>query len=275
MNIKEEFNLPKLTLEKYLENPTGLKNNSVMRLKDVRDSLDIRYSKLTANKKIKMKVYKYKKDWLFLHFLVPSESYDLNYDVVLRIPVNEIKLKDCEFKAFSNSPSFVYTYAYTFNLRNVLITEFKDKFAKEVLLKEPIQKNYYNIISYEKSIYYAILFLLTHYENVSEIERKADKIKDIDVLKIKLKSDEEKLAEYSRKRKRHQYLKKHDVRVAFADKMKKEKAREEKKLEKLGIKQDKPDYVIKGKEKKTGSSKFKKKISGKSKIKGTVKSKKR
>lgn len=275
MNIKEEFNLPKLTLEKYLENPTGLKNNSVMRLKDVRDSLDIRYSKLTANKKIKMKIYKYKKDWLFLHFLVPSESYDLNYDVVLRIPANEVKLKDCEFKAFSNSPSFVYTYAYTFNLRNVLITEFKDKFAKEVLLKEPIQKNYYNIISYEKSIYYAILFLLTHYENVSEIERKADKIKDIDVLKIKLKSDEEKLAEYSRKRKRHQYLKKHDVRVAFADKMKKEKAREEKRLEKLGIRQDKPDYVIKGKEKKTGSSHLKKKISGKSKIKGTVKSKKR
>ena len=79
----------------------------------------------------------------------------------------------------------------------------------------------------------------------------------------------------ARKRKRHQYLKKHDVRVAFADKMKKEKAREEKRLEKLGIKQDKPDNVIKVKEKKTVSSKFKKKISGKSKIKGTVKSKKR
>ena len=61
MNIEEEFNLPKLTLEKYLENPTGLKNNSVMRLKDVRDSLDIRYSKLTANKKIKMKIYNLKK----------------------------------------------------------------------------------------------------------------------------------------------------------------------------------------------------------------------
>ena len=258
--ILQEISTPTtgLTLEQYLVNPTRMPNPAVLNLSSVRKALDLRYDKvIEEHPKFKLDVYKKGNDILYVHMKIPSESFDLNYDVVIELPnISGTVIRDSTFRVFNNTPSFLYTYTYVYNLYNLLIDDFKSLYNKEALTKEPVMKNYIKIISYEKSLYYAITYLLSHYETVDELAKKASKVSLLNNLKSKLKSDEEKLVEYHRKQKLHrEKIKKEKSKPNHKNDIKEnEKVSSDKRV-------DSTKHVIKGKTK----------IRGKAKIKGRIK----
>lgn len=278
MNIDSIPDSLPLTLGQYLENPTGTKYNSFMNLSMVRDTLDERYLRLQKEgTKVELKFYKKDSNTIYVHALVPSESYKLKYDVVLEVKMDGNLLKNQMFRVFSNSPSFVYTYAYVFNIHGLLIDELTNKYEKEVLTKQPVQKNYYKVISYEKSLYFAITYLLSEYQYTSDIDKEAKtlkKEKESNVLFNSISTDKEKQDEYQRKRKRDQYLKKHDASRAMAELMKKDAMKRQRQKEKFyGNTVPNKNDITRTKPTSGSSHKVtpKSKIKGKSKISGKAK----
>ena len=97
-----------LTLEQYLVNPTRMPNPAVLNLASIRKALDLRYDAvIEKHPRFKLNVYKKGNDILFIHIKIPSESYDLNYDVVLELANISGTLRDSTFRVYNNTPSFL------------------------------------------------------------------------------------------------------------------------------------------------------------------------
>jgi hypothetical protein len=158
------FALP--TLKEFLDNPMGKGSTAIPNRQLIKDDLNKRYKELTKKKKISHKVYKRGDDYYF-HMKIPSESErDNTYDVVLLFTIEDDKdLKYDNFlnryyvKFFSNCPSFTYTFAQVFNQYGFLIKELGGKYNNIVLNNEPIIRNPGQIVSFEKSIYFAALYV--------------------------------------------------------------------------------------------------------------------
>jgi hypothetical protein len=124
-----------------------------------------------------------------VHFKVPSETvHNFFYDVLLELDRSggAAKFEDCHVKVFSNCPSFVYTYAHVFYTMKdpdtgkdgMIIDKFNQKIPKERLLvkgsektlpKEsltdaPTTRNPANLNLPDKSIYYAIFYLIDEFD---------------------------------------------------------------------------------------------------------------
>ena len=106
-------------------------------------------------------------DLYFLRIRVASESAKgVWYDVVLQFFIDDelksrnIALNNYYVKFFSNSPGFVYKYAYLYHQNDMLVEVLADKYPKEVLTKEPNKTNAERKMGYDKSIYYACRYVL-------------------------------------------------------------------------------------------------------------------
>lgn len=233
-----------LTLENYITNPTKNKGNLFLNLKSVKRDLDSRYDNLIKNKENDFEIKVYKKDKvLYVYIKEPSETYDMSYDIVFEFDSsNNIGINKCPLKTFSNCPSFAFTYGYVFNNLNLLIDNLKDKYSKDILKRLPYQRNYYEIVNIEKSLYFAIRFLLDNYGNIDDLVEASTK------LPIKFFSSMDTV----------------DKKIALNKKLQREK-RKEKQKEKKKIKrnesrkkysskdrEEKNNHIIKPKEKITG-----------------------
>lgn len=103
--------------------------------------------------------------WYF-HIKVPSESQNkVEYDVVIRFFTNsdtykkETHLRNYYIQFFSNSPSFIYQYAYVYKQKGYLIEKLYNKMDSEFLDTPPTKTNKDENLSYDKSIYFAVRFL--------------------------------------------------------------------------------------------------------------------
>lgn len=107
-------------------------------------------------------------DNYLLHIKVKSESSSRYYDVVLLFFTDDEKIKkDISFrnyytKFFSNSPSFIYQYAVLYKEQGVLIDMLYDKMDQNYADVKPTKTNPTNKVSYDKSIYMACRFMLSH-----------------------------------------------------------------------------------------------------------------
>jgi hypothetical protein len=155
---------PLPTLKEFLDNPMGKGSMAIPNRQMIKDDLSKRYDKLKKKKKFEINVYKAQDEYYF-HILVPSESErDNTYDVVLYFTYdenNEYKydnfLNRYFIKFFSNCPSFTYTFAYVFNQYGFLVEGLRGKYKDEVIDQGPIVRNPGEIVSFEKSIYFACL----------------------------------------------------------------------------------------------------------------------
>lgn len=190
-----------ITMKNLLQNPSGTQSAYFARRDLIIANLEDRYYNLVKTKNINVDIYKDKGDYFF-HLKVPSEKFteDLEYDVVLQfIPIGgstgELTISNYAIKMFSNSPNFMFTYAYVFNNDGVLVDFTKKKLSEQCLKDEPKVKNPLHSYGFEKSVYFSLLYLkekrLT-YKNSLAIAKKLD-IKGI--LK-KIDSSEDKLKEY-------------------------------------------------------------------------------
>ena len=109
-------------------------------------------------------------DSYYFHIKIPSDSSakqgtKMEYDVVIRFFSEdpEIKsqnnLQNYYIQFYSNSPSFIYQYAYLYNTNGYLIKELYSKTDQENINKPPEKTNSKMEMSYDKSIYFACRYL--------------------------------------------------------------------------------------------------------------------
>lgn len=193
------------TLREFVDNPMGKGSNAIPSRQVIKDDLKRRLDKILEKKKIGLTIYT-KNNEYFFHFIIPSEDLRRNntYDVVLHFfPDSESSGKNLNnylVRFFSNSPSFTYTYAYAFNLNGLFVEELEHKFEETVFENPPVTRNPGEIISYEKTIFFACTYLLenTKYLTKSTIELIsktynetdfAKKIRNTDKIEIEIKRE--------------------------------------------------------------------------------------
>lgn len=158
-----------MTIKNYLDNPAGVGAASTPNRDLVRGDYQKRFEVLLRNKSDQFFGWTYKdREDYFIHVVVPSEDKERNntYDVVIKFTPpdaqyskNSSSIKDYNIQIFSNSPSFTYTYAYVFDKEKLLVPELKDKYKIETF-DPPTTRNPYEGISYEKSTFMAIMYIL-------------------------------------------------------------------------------------------------------------------
>lgn len=178
-------------IKDFIENPMGKGSNAIPSRVFVKKDFIYRYHKLIVHKEksklIAVKVYKDKDDY-FIHVTIPSEGEGRKntYDVVLHFIAKDEDMEE-DFKSdkninryfvkfFSNNPSFVFTYAYAFNINNMFVKELGDRYHNVVLSSPPVQRNTAEIISYEKSIFFACYHLLENNKYLNKVVLDAEAI---------------------------------------------------------------------------------------------------
>jgi hypothetical protein len=214
-----------LTLSDFLQNPSGKGSGMVASREIIIKSMTEKFQKLMKkiNGKLIHEIYKVGDNYVF-YFKIPSESFDkLYYDVVLEFsPVDEQAKKDgklinYQVHFFSNSPSFTFTYAYVVYNTGMMVDRLVDKFDNMAIKNNPSTRNPVEVLGFEKTCYFAALFIKEHDLNTkSIIDEKATKWDENKFIKS-IASDHDKLAEY-------QIYKRRDT-----DKIKREKKKEAKK----------------------------------------------
>lgn len=108
----------------------------------------------------------------FYHIKVPSESQksstlgQYEYDVIIRFFTSDASLQKANnlrgyyVQFFSNSPSFMYTYAYVYKKAGYLIEALYNKLDPDYIDVPPTKTNPNLKKSYDKSIYFACRFLV-------------------------------------------------------------------------------------------------------------------
>lgn len=159
-----------MTAEGYIHNPGGSGSAATANRQLVKTDYTQRFFKLINDKKdlFMGNVYKDGQDY-FIHIVIPSESdgKQNTYDVVIKF-IDAAKktsgsIKDCNIQVFSNAQSFIYTYAYVYDKEKLLVDELRDKFNDETF-QPPETRNPYETISYEKTLFMSILYILNNPE---------------------------------------------------------------------------------------------------------------
>lgn len=134
--------------------------------KDV--TYETKYRSMVAGDRIKYNGFCEVEDSFYLHVKIPSESQkdgNYMYDVVIRFftdnpeVAREKHLRNYFIQFFSNSPSFMYQYAYLYNKEGFLIEALYDKLDPDYIDTPPEKTNKNMVMGYDKSIYFACKFL--------------------------------------------------------------------------------------------------------------------
>jgi hypothetical protein len=219
-----------MTLNQLLINPTGPYSSLFSRRDRIITELEDRFQKILSRVKgkIEYKIYKVDKHYLF-HLKVPSETLeDLFYDVCIEfyppdeLTENDNSLISYNIKLFSNALNFTFTYTYVMNQFNLLIDALKEKCNDKALKQPPRVRNPIESLGFEKSCYFAALYIKENrLLNKAEID-KILAIWDRKSFLAKIKTDNSKILEYNKLKKRLQEEKKAD-RKKMAKKIVKKK----------------------------------------------------
>lgn len=193
-----------LTLSEFLQNPSGKGSGMVASRELIVKSLTEKYYKLLkkSDGKLPHTIYKAGENYIF-HFKIPSETYDkLYYDTVLEFsPVDDQSKKDTkiinyQIHFFSNSPAFVFTYAYVVYHSNMMVDRLMEKFANEAINHAPTVRNPVEVLGFEKSCYWAAMFIKENDLNTKSImDERLSSWNEGSFIKS-IASDHDKLAEY-------------------------------------------------------------------------------
>jgi hypothetical protein len=214
-------NIEPLNLKQLLTNPTGKYSAYMSARYKIIEDLNYRYNKLLSTyQKFKFDVYKVKNTYLFW-FKIPSEKYDLYYDVFIQFnptleSKDDLNINNYILNLFSNSPSFMFTYTYVLNNNGMIVDLLKNKCSKEALTKEPSIRNPVEVYGFEKSCYFACKYISDNkliYKHVLEQNKKKF---DKELLK-KCKTQEDKLIEYNKIKKEYTLKRQEDKKELQKD----------------------------------------------------------
>lgn len=156
----------KISIRQMVDNPTGKGSGYVAARFRIKQSLNSVYVKnLRNHRKIFFAMpYVYPDGKVLYWVKVPSESYKLNrvsYDCLIEISNDtsrRFSLRPAKF--FSNAPSFIFTYAYVFNKKGLMIDFIKGRLPQECLNVAPKVRNPIESLGYDKILYQALRYLL-------------------------------------------------------------------------------------------------------------------
>lgn len=215
-------------IKDFIDNPMGKGSTAITNRQLIKDDLNKRYKKILKTKKIDLNIYKDNDEYYF-HFKIPSESERNNtYDVVLNFVMDDEDFKFDNFlnryylKFFSNCPSFIFTYAYAFNLYGMFIEHLENKYDKKVLEDDPVIRNPGEIINYEKSIYFACTYIMENKKYLNKmilntIAKPFNKnefnklIRNYDTISLEIKKEDNKVKE--EKEKKENEIKEHNKKA--------------------------------------------------------------
>lgn len=149
-----------MNMLEYLQNPYG--KGAAFASKQIIEDYKDQYSKLVT--KFEYKVYKNQNHAIF-HIVVPSKSNEnYNYDVILEFDLDKLKpeevdIYNLDFTVFSNCPSFIFTYANIFYREKMICKWLLNKYNPEVKKRLATQRNRFDVIGAERSLYLALLFI--------------------------------------------------------------------------------------------------------------------
>ena len=139
-------------------------------LSSAKRALDEQYVQLYT--KMSVKWYILDDKYYIAHVKVPSKSKErLWYDVLLEFDIDTMRdnhtstINNANVRVFSNCPSFAYTYAHVFNINGDLIDWTRNKYPRDIITKRPEVRNASSIVSYERSLYFAIRYVLSNGRN--------------------------------------------------------------------------------------------------------------
>jgi hypothetical protein len=196
-----------MTMTQLIQNPTGPYSAYFARRDLTIRNLEERYRSLMQQRgsDLKLKQLRDKDDYYFF-FKIPSETYEkLHYDVVIKFsPIvdqskSDFSLNNYRVQLFSNSPNFVFTYAYVYNQDDMLIDFLKPKISEKALTEAPGIRNPIQSYGFEKSVYFALLYIKGNRLNVKSSGNwsQADKLNRKDLLKA-VDGSEEKMRQNNR-----------------------------------------------------------------------------
>lgn len=161
------------TLPEFVMRPFG-KSNDVS--KDA--TYGKQYRELVRTNKIRLVATTNIEESYYFHIKIPSESQKdkkYEYDVVIRfftddpVMLDQPDLLGYYIQFFSNSPSFIYRYAYVYKQNGMLIEDLFEKLDGDYEDKPPTKTNPNQVMSYDKSIYCATRFLNeTRFRNLAK-----------------------------------------------------------------------------------------------------------
>lgn len=158
-----------MTIQEYIENPMGkgdaaLAGNRIVTV----NILKQKYRVLTEHKRIRMHCYHstFSGNY-YIHLIIPTESErDNSYDVVFEFSDKKKKhsestsIGEYDVKVFANSPSFAYTFAYVYKKNDLLIDSLIKKLGKDFVKIAPDVRNRYQIVNYEKYIFFGAMYIM-------------------------------------------------------------------------------------------------------------------
>lgn len=191
----------KRTVLEYIDNPMGTGSAALGSRHVLINDYSKRLAKLSEQKDLTPIIYHDKgKDDYYFHFKIPSESKGRGntYDVVIKLSApnkgnKDSMLTNYTLQFFSNSPSFIYTFAYMYNKNDMLISFLaKEKYDKVVLSKAPNIRNPQQAMTYEKTTIFALLYMIKDrkYLNKLVVNSASKKFSEKEVLS-KIRNDEQ------------------------------------------------------------------------------------
>lgn len=200
-------------IKEFLNNPGG-KGNTSLNISAVKEKFMDRYNKIV--KLIEYQIFLVKKD-VYILVNIPSSVQGIKYDILLKFngtaKSTGKSLADMNMQIFSNSPSFLYTYAYAYDKQGLFIKDCKRKLSPKMLDDIAKSKNPYGMLSYDFSVFAALYFVVSNdylsFDVIEEYGKKATKteviklVKNADALQKdrKFQKDSIKLAEKEEKAK--------------------------------------------------------------------------
>ena len=149
-------------IKEFLNNPAG-KGSTVLNISAVKEKFTERYEKIVSE--IDYHIYIVKKDVYFL-INIPSSVKGIKYDILVKFsPTSKStgkSISDMSMQIFSNSPSFLYTYAYAYDVQGLFIRECKKKLSSQMLTDIAKAKNPYGMLSYDFSVFAALHFIVSN-----------------------------------------------------------------------------------------------------------------
>lgn len=164
-----------MKIREYLSNPAGKGSSIFGDQSSIKERYEEEAKALLDSGKGIPNMYSLRNRYLIFYYQLQSKSgekygKDLHYDILILVDTKTItlentKLMDMDFRVFSNSPSFLYTYLQLFNKKDLLIDWTKKLYDKETLRKPAKTRNSYGIIGYERSLYITLLLIQYSYSN--------------------------------------------------------------------------------------------------------------
>lgn len=158
----------KMSIRQYVDNPSGKGSAFLARRGAIKQGMNLTFIKLLTKYRQQFFAvpYIYPNGDILFHVKVPSEDYSNNkitYDVLFRLYADgSTRYSLRNMRVFSNSPSFLYTYAYVYYHSDLIIQEpnLVSKLPTIALTQPPVVRNPVESLGFEKSTYVAARYLL-------------------------------------------------------------------------------------------------------------------